>query len=147
MSQTMRLNLWKFLIAFSFLLISTKVAQNAWISMSNMAITPVTPWMSNVSPPAISIINELLAAGANLAAYDPIAVVNARQVLPSHQVTIHSTLRDALRGADAIVLATRWADFNSVPELLSEINPDAVFVDGRRMLDKRHFAKYEGVGS
>jgi len=33
-----------------------------------------------------------------------------------------------------------------VPELLAKVNPQAIFVDGRRMLDKHSFSNYEGIG-
>ena len=51
-----------------------------------------------------------------------------------------------IEGVDGIVLVTRWKEFQQVPELLKKVNPYAVLVDGRRMLDKRLITHYEGIG-
>ena len=96
--------------------------------------------------PAIPIINELLARKARLKAYDPVASHEVRKIFPAHQLPLSETLEEALADVDAVVLVTRWAQFDEVPEILARVNPRAIFVDGRRMLDKRRFAHYEGIG-
>jgi len=95
---------------------------------------------------SVPIIRELLAAGAAVQAYDPIANEAAAQVIQDERVTYCETLEDALQEADAVVLATRWQEFERVPEMLKHVDPQPLFVDGRRMLDKTRFARYEGIG-
>jgi len=41
---------------------------------------------------------------------------------------------------------TRWEEYRGIPDVVARANPEAVFVDGRRMLDKSRFARYEGIG-
>jgi UDPglucose 6-dehydrogenase len=96
--------------------------------------------------PAIPIITELLNRGAILKAYDPVANHEARKFFPDQKFALCDTLEETLKGVSAIVLVTRWEEFKIVPELLLKINPNAIFVDGRRMLDKNLFNQYEGIG-
>ena len=95
--------------------------------------------------PAIPIVRRLLKEGAIVAAYDPAAAAEARQLF-GDSVSVASTLEQALEGADAVVLVTRWKEFGRVPELLARNGRPPVLVDGRRMLDKDKVARYEGIG-
>jgi UDPglucose 6-dehydrogenase len=95
--------------------------------------------------PAIPIVNELVEAGAHVVAVDPIAVDEAKKVLPKN-VELTSDLRHALDGAAAVLLVTKWDDFRVVPEMLKGRNPQPIFVDGRRFIDKNSVANYLGIG-
>ena len=46
----------------------------------------------------------------------------------------------------AIVLVTRWKEFEKLPGMLREANTQPVVVDGRQMLNKISIAKYAGIG-
>ena len=96
--------------------------------------------------PAIPIIKELLSQNALLKGYDPAAHEEARKLFPTDQLILCETLEEALANVDAVVLVTRWGQFEEVPEMVARLNPKAVFVDGRRMLEKHRFARYEGIG-
>jgi UDPglucose 6-dehydrogenase len=96
--------------------------------------------------PAIPIINDLLEAGSDLTAYDPQAMDGARRFFSDDRVRYAPTLADAVRHAQAAVIVTRWKEFKRLPDLLRELNPSAVVVDGRRMLDPDSVATYEGIG-
>jgi UDPglucose 6-dehydrogenase/GDP-mannose 6-dehydrogenase len=96
--------------------------------------------------PAIPIIKELLAQNARLKGYDPAANHEARKLFPPHQLILCETLEETLASVDAVVLVTRWGQFEEVPGIVSRLNPEAIFVDGRRMLDKHRFTHYEGIG-
>ena len=96
--------------------------------------------------PAIPIVKELLSQKGILKAYDPVANHEMRKLFPPHQLTLCETLEEAITGVDAVVLVTRWGQFEEVPEMLARVNPQAIFVDGRRMLEKHRFAHYEGIG-
>jgi UDPglucose 6-dehydrogenase/GDP-mannose 6-dehydrogenase len=55
-------------------------------------------------------------------------------------------MAEAIENAEAVVLVTRWDEFNQVPELLRSRQPQPLVVDGRRMLAKNSVARYDGIG-
>ena len=62
------------------------------------------------------------------------------------EVDVCEELTAAVREAAAVVVVTRWKEFETLPEVLAQMDPQPVVVDGRRMLNKSRFAKYEGIG-
>ena len=61
-------------------------------------------------------------------------------------VELTSDLEDAVAGADAAVLVTRWRQYEALPELLARLDPQPLLVDGRRIVDPDSVARYEGIG-
>ena len=96
--------------------------------------------------PAFPIIDRLLAEGAVVTAYDPVAIEPARRALEGRPVRFAKTLEHALDGAQVVVVVTRWREFASVPALLAERDVKPLVFDGRRMLDKNAVDRYEGIG-
>lgn len=82
---------------------------------------------------AIGLIEELLKEGASIAAFDPVAMNNAKKALPkSPHLEFASDEISCTQGVDAIVLMTEWKqfrflDFKSIIPLLN----GKVFFDGR----------------
>jgi UDPglucose 6-dehydrogenase len=113
------------------------------IGILGLAFKPDTDDMRE--SPAIPIIKALLADQVEVKAYDPVANNEARKIF-GDQITLVDTLTDAIVNVDAIVLVTRWDEFRKVPELLAQLDSQPIFVDGRRMLDKRSITQYEGIG-
>jgi UDPglucose 6-dehydrogenase/GDP-mannose 6-dehydrogenase len=113
------------------------------ISILGLAFRPDTDDMRE--SPAIPIVRDLLASGAKVRGYDPIANGEARKTF-GDSLPLCGSLEEALKDCDAAVLVTRWSEFEAVPELVARMNPQPVFIDGRRMLDKHKFARYEGIG-
>jgi UDPglucose 6-dehydrogenase len=87
--------------------------------------------------PAFYIIDELLKAGASVAAFDPEAMHNAKQQLGDTITFVHSQY-DALHGADALVIATEWSEFRTpdFTRITSLLKNKAIF-DGRNLFDLR----------
>jgi UDPglucose 6-dehydrogenase/GDP-mannose 6-dehydrogenase len=96
--------------------------------------------------PAIPILKDLLARKAIVKAYDPVAKVNAQELFNEKNILFCDDLVDAVKDVHAIVLVTRWEEFNKVPDLLRDLDPQPLVIDGRRMLDKYSIARYEGIG-
>ncbi|HEU4928513.1 MAG TPA: nucleotide sugar dehydrogenase, partial [Candidatus Krumholzibacteria bacterium] len=96
--------------------------------------------------PAFPIIDRLLKEGARVTAYDPVATEPARRALDGKPVRYADSLEQALNGADVVVLVTRWREFAAVPELLRSSGSRALLYDGRRMLDKVSYERYDGIG-
>jgi UDPglucose 6-dehydrogenase len=97
--------------------------------------------------PSIVLASRLLAEGADVRAWDPVA--DARDVLKG--VVICESVLDAVSGADAAVIVTEWDELRSLasPEMKRAMrNP--LIIDGRNLLDPdavraAGFA-YEGIG-
>jgi UDPglucose 6-dehydrogenase len=62
--------------------------------------------------PALSIIRELQQRGAQVQAYDPEAMVQARSILT--EVDYRSDAYRAAEGADALVIVTEWNEFRNL---------------------------------
>jgi UDPglucose 6-dehydrogenase len=96
--------------------------------------------------PAFPIIERLLDEGADVTAFDPVAVEPARRVLAGTPIRYAETLESALQDADVVVLVTRWREFAEVPALLARLGRTPLVFDGRRMLDKNAVDRYDGIG-
>jgi UDPglucose 6-dehydrogenase/GDP-mannose 6-dehydrogenase len=96
--------------------------------------------------PAITIIRHLLAEGATILAYDPVAIPEARKILDFQDVRFQNSLSESVKDVEAIVLVTRWKEFEKLPGMLREAKTQPIVVDGRRMLDKDSIVNYAGIG-
>ena len=96
--------------------------------------------------PALPIIRELVACKAKVRAFDPVAGKVAQGMFAPAALDVIPDLRDALAGAQAILILTRWEQFKDLPQLLAELPHPPVLIDGRRMLNRRAWHKYEGIG-
>ncbi|HWZ02746.1 MAG TPA: UDP-glucose/GDP-mannose dehydrogenase family protein [Mucilaginibacter sp.] len=85
--------------------------------------------------PALYIIDELLAAGAEVVAFDPEAMKNV-EALFGNKIKYANDQYEALEGADALLIVTEWQlfrtpDFDQIESLLKE----KVIFDGRNLYD------------
>lgn len=95
--------------------------------------------------PAIPIIKMMVSQGISVVAYDPIATAAARPLLPS-EVRYAPSLDAAVEDIDAVMLVTRWDEFQRLPALLRNRAKAPWVIDGRRVLDKDSLALYDGIG-
>jgi UDPglucose 6-dehydrogenase/GDP-mannose 6-dehydrogenase len=117
--------------------------------------------------PAIPLVRNLLARGAKVSAYDPAVAEEmaereslsagprerppavppvAAAVLFENAVRLCPTLEEAVAGAQVVILVTRWPEFRRLADVLDAAGARPLVVDGRRLLDKRRFGRYEGIG-
>jgi UDPglucose 6-dehydrogenase len=95
--------------------------------------------------PALEIINDLLESGAKIQAFDPEAKENIAQLYEKEKnITLAKHEYDALKGADALIIATEWAEFRSpdFKKIKQELKKPLVF-DGRNIYNPEHM-KDEG---
>jgi UDPglucose 6-dehydrogenase len=99
--------------------------------------------------PSIDIARVLLAAGAQVRAYDPAAMEGARVKLPEVEYTRDSY--DLAAGADALVVVTEWNEFRRLD--LGRVKASMrrpVIVDGRNIYDPKVMRDlgftYRGIG-
>jgi UDPglucose 6-dehydrogenase len=103
------------------------------IAMWGLAFKPRTDDVREA--PALYLIEKLVAAGASVCAFDPIAMETARAACNAPFETA-SSANEALAGADALAIVTEWNEFRS-PDLtdLKARLKQAVIFDGRNVLD------------
>jgi UDPglucose 6-dehydrogenase len=111
------------------------------VAVWGLAFKPQTDDMRDA--PSLTLIEDMLAAGASVCAHDPAAMHEARHKL-NDRITYAETNYDALVGADALVVVTDWneyrhPDFARVKSTLKR----PVIIDGRNLYDP---AKMAGLG-
>lgn len=100
--------------------------------------------------PALEIIQELLDAGAGVAAFDPEAMENVKAIF-GDRVSFCETPYDCLQNADALIIATEWNEFRTpdFDKILSTMKEPVIF-DGRNVFDVSAMEKkgfhYESIG-
>ena len=104
------------------------------IAVWGLAFKPKTDDMREA--PAIAIIENLLAAGARVQAYDPEAMKVARGIF-GNRVRFATTSYDALVGADALALVTEWNEFRE-PDFakMRKLMRTPVIFDGRNIYQR-----------
>ena len=87
--------------------------------------------------PSRTIISSLLDAGAQLTAYDPIAMDSARRAIGDADGLAYApNAMAALDGADALVIATEWKEFRSPDfDAIAKALKQPVIFDGRNLYD------------
>jgi UDPglucose 6-dehydrogenase len=117
--------------------------EGARVSVLGLAFKPDTDDVRE--SPAFPVVEHLLAEGADLRVYDPVATEAFLDACPSPSPAAAATLADAL-DADAVVIVTRWSEFGEIPQLLRARQTVPLVVDGRRMLDPHAVPRYAGIG-
>jgi UDPglucose 6-dehydrogenase len=85
--------------------------------------------------PAITIIEALLAAGAEVHAHDPEALAEAQRIF-GDRVHYHRVNYDAIKDADALLVVTEWNEFRR-PDFarMRQLMRRPVVFDGRNIYD------------
>ena len=101
--------------------------------------------------PALSLIQELLAAGAKVKAFDPEAMANVKQTIGEHSIYFAQNAYDAIEHADALAIVTEWSEFRNpnFEKIKSLLKSKAIF-DGRNVFSlekmKEEGFYYESIG-
>jgi UDPglucose 6-dehydrogenase len=119
----------------------------ATIAVWGLAFKPDTDDLREA--PSLDIIRDLLARGAAVRAYDPVAMSAAKTFVPG--TTFCADPYEAVTGADAVALVTEWAEFREVDlGRVRDLMHRPILIDGRNMFDARlaaaHGFTYRGVG-
>ena len=113
------------------------------ITVLGMAFKPGTDDIRE--SPSLPVTQQLLDAGAIVTGFDPIAREEAQKVF-GDRVVFREDLADALSDAEAVLLMTRWPQFEQLSELVTNLLAPPLVIDGRRMLARTAFSRYEGIG-
>ncbi len=100
--------------------------------------------------PAMEIVGALLKRGADVTAFDPKAMDNAKKLV-GDKIKYAADAFDAAKGADVVAVLTEWVDFKSLDlARLKSVMKTPKIVDLRNLLDKDEAVKlgfsYIGIG-
>jgi UDPglucose 6-dehydrogenase len=120
------------------------------IALWGLAFKPNTDDMREA--PSRTVIEDLLASGASVRAYDPVAGDEARRIYRDEpRVEIVDSALDCVAGCDALAIVTEWQEFRSpdFTELARRLRAAAIF-DGRNLYDpaavRAHGLEYFPIG-
>ncbi len=118
------------------------------VAVWGLAFKPNTDDMREA--PSLVLIDQLLSAGATVAAHDPVAMHEAERRIGA-RITYAPSGYEALEGADALVVVTDWNEYRH-PDFarMKSLLRGAVIVDGRNLYDARKMRAlgftYESIG-
>ncbi|MFL5930799.1 MAG: UDP-glucose dehydrogenase family protein [Gaiellaceae bacterium] len=115
------------------------------VALLGLAFKPNTDDMREA--PSIVLASRLLAEGAEVRGWDPVA--QPAELLKG--VSICDTVEEAVRDADAAVIVTEWPELREVASAeIRDMMRNPLIVDGRNLLDpaeaERAGFAYEGIG-
>ena len=118
------------------------------IAVLGLSFKPETDDMRE--SPALDIILALCLSGANITAYDPAAIEEARPLLPETVVYVASA-QDCLKGADCVVMVTEWNEFRALtPQIFKSLMASPNLVDLRNIYEpklmREHGIEYTSIG-
>ena len=125
------------------------VARGARISVLGLSYKPDTSSVDELA--SIYLVQDLLAIGFSVTAYDPAAMANARN-RRELGIGYAASLEDAVASADAIIIATPWKEFKDLnPESLRRAGNKVTIFDCWRILEADTYKAvarivYLGVG-
>ncbi len=113
------------------------------IALWGLAFKPNTDDMREA--PSRETIAGLLAAGATVTAYDPVAMEEAQRVFGQMPgLTYAESPNLALAGADALVIVTEWKEFRSPDfDVIKAQLKQPLIIDGRNLYDPK-FVRAQG---
>ena len=100
--------------------------------------------------PSVKIIRRLMSEGVRIRAFDPVAMVNAKTILPEG-IYYAADAYDAADGADGVIVMTEWNEFRQLDLVrLAKALKGRVMFDGRNVYDPSNVKQlgfmYYGVG-
>ena len=120
------------------------------VALWGLSFKPNTDDMREASSRVL--MEALWGGGCSVRAYDPVAMDTARRLYPDQpRLVLCPSAEDAVKGADALAVATEWREFRS-PDfgaLRSSLKAPVIF-DGRNVFEPEHMKRigfeYFGIG-
>ncbi|MGD0834035.1 MAG: UDP-glucose/GDP-mannose dehydrogenase family protein [Candidatus Dormibacteria bacterium] len=112
------------------------------VAILGLAFKPFTDDLRQA--PALDIIRHLQGLGAHVVATDPVAIPNARPMLP--RIELVDDPYEAVTGSDAVCLVTEWPEYRELDwARVVSLMRGRLVVDGRNCLDGELIAARGGV--
>jgi len=127
---------------------SSKPLSGRTVAVWGLSFKPRTDDMREA--PSVVIIRNLLSAGAEIRAHDPVAMHEARKIF-KNRITLMEDGYEALRGADALAVVTEWNEFRTPDfQKMKKIMKKPVVFDGRNIYNQEELRNmgftYYGIG-
>jgi UDPglucose 6-dehydrogenase len=110
------------------------------IAVWGLSFKPETDDMREA--PSLVIIDSLLKAGAEVSAYDPVAMEEAQRLL-GNRIRYAKDRHEALLDAHALVIVTEWSEFR-MPNyrMMEKLMKEKVIFDGRNIYEPAEMLEY-----
>ncbi|MCX7924102.1 MAG: UDP-glucose/GDP-mannose dehydrogenase family protein [Clostridia bacterium] len=123
--------------------------KNRTVTILGIAFKPETDDIRE--SPALYIMEQLVASGARVKAYDPQAMENTKSLHPKLEVQYCEDVYSACEDTDCIVLVTEWEEFCSLDfRKLADIVHSPILIDLRNIYEPDFVRNagfiYQGVG-
>ncbi|MHA1126509.1 MAG: UDP-glucose dehydrogenase family protein [Candidatus Heimdallarchaeota archaeon] len=123
--------------------------QQKQVAILGLSFKPETDDMRNA--PSILVINSLIKKGANVIAWDPEAINEAKkEEWVGNEIIYTENYQEALNQADVCLLLTEWSVFKGLKPRDFKNMKQPIIIDGRRIYDSKEFLKsgieYTGIG-
>lgn len=117
-------------------------------AMWGLSFKPKTDDMREA--PSLTIIEQLLKAGASIVAYDPVAMQEGKRIL-GEKIEFADDQYSACVYADALILVTEWNEFRLLNfKVLQKLLKNKIIFDGRNIYNPEELAEqsfiYYGIG-
>ncbi|MGM0501993.1 MAG: UDP-glucose dehydrogenase family protein [Bacillota bacterium] len=121
---------------------------NKKIAVLGLSFKPNTDDMREAS--SRTVIKQLLAAGAEVSAYDPIAMDEAEEIF-GDKIEYCSGAYETMEDAEALLLVTEWDEFQNLDlERVQDLLKKPIFIDGRNCYELEEMEEagfiYHSVG-
>jgi UDPglucose 6-dehydrogenase len=118
------------------------------VAVLGLSFKPETDDMRESS--SIPLVNALIESGATVKAFDPVAMENARDLLPDGVEYCEDSYETA-EGANAMIIVTEWNQFRSLDmERVRSLLKEPVVIDLRNLYDPKRMKEqgfqYSSVG-
>lgn len=111
------------------------------VAILGLAFKPNTDDMREAA--SVTIIKELLGEGAEVTAFDPVAIENAKKLLPG-TVAFTDNLQEALANKDVVFIVTEWQEVKELDlTSLAKLMKTPLVFDGRNCFDLKEVEKHE----
>jgi len=122
--------------------------KNKNIAIWGLSFKPNTDDMREA--PALVLIDKLIQAGANIKAFDPVAMEEAERIL-GNKIEFTKDKFEALVDADALLLVTEWNEFRVLNfKVMKKLMKKQVIFDGRNIYERSEMKdnnfEYFGIG-
>ena len=108
------------------------------VAILGLAFKPNTDDMREA--PSIVLINRLLKeTWADIIAYDPVAIENAKSIF-GDKIEYTDNISDCVRGADVVIVVTEWDEVKNFDWSTAHLRGDTI-IDGRNCLNKDEIKK------